>query len=372
MIDKRSYCKLPTYIIIVVFLGTLFVPSVSAAFRYLQEGMTAPSIEGMDLIRNEKVSSEKLSKENLVIITFWASWSQRSIKLLADLKKIALEFEDKPLRIIAINVDDQKVTPAGKMKIEKLVLEMDLPFPVIIDNNLDIFYSFGVIAVPSTAILDTKGVLRFTPPGYSLTTRDLISDSIRVLLGMEVGSNTELITGYTPDNVASRYYHLAIQLANQHMYERALSNLDMSIKKDSLFSAPHNLRGQILLALDSVESALDEFELAVTLDTNSVAAWAGWGTATRLLDSLDLALARLAEALKRDPYYTPALLDLSLCISESGDNEEALDSLTKAREANMRDPYIHYYIGRVYEQSGDISKAAESYRTALEIIFPDL
>jgi len=287
------------------------------------------------------------------------------------LKSFANEHEDLAVKIIAVNVNNQKISPEEKKLILDKISELDLPFPVILDDNLNIFYEFGVIAVPSTAILDTTGVLRYAPSGYSLTTKDLIIDSVEVLLGLKKPTITTLVReGYRPKNKSSRYFRLALQLANKKMYERALSNLELSQKADSMFSAPHNLRGQIYLEMDSASTAIKEFEIALQLDSSSIAAMAGLGRAYFKDGQVDAAYETLAKLHAKDDTYTPALLDLALCMSEKEQFSDAIDSLKKAIELNPKDPTVYYYMGKVYKKLNQPSRAAESFRTALELLYP--
>lgn len=358
-------------ILSIVFNMMPFAPRVTAAFRYLQEGMTAPGVKGLDVSTGAEISSEILIRENVVIIAFWATWSNRSIELLNDIKDFINNHPDMPVKVIAVNVENQKISPEERKSVIDKISELDLPFPVIIDSDLSIFYEFGVIAVPSTAILDTSGVLRFAPSGYSLNTRDLIVDSVEVLLGIKQPSAiTAVKKGYQPANKASRYYGLALQLFNKGMYERALSNLEMAQQADTMFSAPHNLRGQIYLELDSAATAIKEFEIAIQLDSMSVAARAGMGRALLLSGQIEKAFDSLSKLHAFDDTYTPALLDLALVMIEQQKFSEAADSLKKALELNPRDPLIHYYLGKAYQQSGQHDKAVDSYKTALQIIFP--
>ena len=47
----------------------------------------------------------------------------------------------------------------------------------------------------------------------------------------------------------------------------------------------------------------------------------------------------------------------------------ARTSLNKALELNIRSPQIHYYLGQMHLKINDTTKATQSYRTALEILF---
>ncbi|MEE9553580.1 MAG: tetratricopeptide repeat protein [candidate division Zixibacteria bacterium] len=364
--------KIISLICVLIIIGNIFfVPSGTAAFKYLQEGMTAPSIKGNDIITGNKISSEEYLKDNVVVITFWATWSSRSLQQLADLKTLAEKYRELPLKIMAVNVENQFISPVLKDKINQTAAEMELPFPVLIDKGLESFNSFGVIAVPSTAVLDTSGILRYAPSGYSLTTKDHIVDTIEVLLGLKKPSaESVLVDGYIPDSKASRYYNLALQLANQRMWSRALSNLDQAQQADSNFSAPYNLRGQILLETSKPEQAISEFETAVAMDSSSIAARAGLGRALLKNDQLESAFDILSEVLAVDSTYTPAVLDLAICLSEKNDIEKALSLLLDARELNPMYPDVHYYLGAVYLKAGRKADALDSFRSALEILYP--
>lgn len=357
-----------------VWLGVavVVVPTVTAAFKHFREGMIAPKVSGKNILDNTSVSTEKLVAENkVVVVVFWASWSERSVEELLYMKGIVSRWPDQPLRVVAVNVEGQTMSAPKRQEIVDLVTELQLPFPVIIDKELEIFYKFGVIAVPSTAIVDSKGVLRSGPAGYSLTTRDLISDSIEALLGLGSSEEVAVIhTGYEPTDRAMRYYNLALNLFRQRMYERTLSNLDLAIADDSGFSAAHSLRGETFLMLNQSQEAAHEFGLAVTLDSSSVAAWTGWGKALMAQDDFDGAFVRISAALELDNSYTPAFLFLAFLLAKQGNSEAALDSLAKARDLNQRDPDTYYYLGRVYMLANDTAKAAVAYEKALEILYP--
>ncbi len=358
---------------VILVIAVLFVPSVTAAFRYLHEGMKLPSFDSKDIITGESVSSEKiLHDNNMLIVVFWSTWSQRSIDELNTLKQISLMYPDDNFKIIAVNVESQKISPKLKEKIINFTQELDLPFPVIIDNNLEIFYQFGVIAVPSTAISDTTGIMRFDPAGFSLTTKDLIIDSIDVLLGKKDISDTTLILkkGYIPNLKASRYFNLALNLRIRKVYERALANIEISIENDSLFPVPYSLKGEIYSLLGDNDKALLNYKKAVELDSTFVAAWSGLGETYLKKQQIDSALTALNQAIALDNYFAPAILSLALCNSKQGETEKALENLKTVLELNQRDPKPYYYLGLIYLNGTDTTQALKSFTDALKILFP--
>lgn len=359
----------PNIIAITVMALVLFNGSASAAFKHVDEGMKFPELTGNDVITGDKVSSSDLVADGAeaVVVVFWATWSARSIELLSDMKKLAAEHEGRPFQVLAVNVEGQRISAVARKEIDKTLAELDLPFPTLLDPDLDFFKSFGVIAVPSTAVLDNKHVLRAGPSGYSFVVRDAIADSVEVLLGLKTATSTEaLVRGYQPKSRALSYFNMAVQLTNKGHFERALKNVDRATAADTLFSTPHSLRGQILLELARIEEAELAFAKAVELDSTSVVAWSGWGSALLQLDHLIEAEATLENALNLDPTYTPTLLSLARCRLRQGDNLAAEAHLMAALELNSRDPKVLYNLGSFYHISERNAEALTAYRTALE------
>lgn len=356
-----------------VLMGLIFLVTVpaAAAFRHLTEGMDAPLFDGKDITSGRKVEFEKLIKSNLVIVVFWSTWSPRSLQELSDLKAVLAKYQGHPIKVVAINVDAPKLTPGSRALIEKTVSDLELPFDVIIDDGLKIFYSYGVIAVPSTAVVDTSGAIRYGPSGYSLATRDIIVDSIEMFLGLSQPDTViTFFRRYRPTPRATRYYNMAVNLQQRGMYERALSSLDSAQVADTNFAAVHSLRGQILLHLDKVAEAATAFESAIQLDSASVPTWAGWGRALLKSGQIEAAKEKLNKSLAIEDTYTPALMDLGLCWAETDSLDYAITNLEKALELNLMDPQIHYYLGRLYRQAGDQTRTLQSFMKALSIHYP--
>lgn len=357
------------FVIATVF-WMLALGSASAAFKFIQEGMTPPNFNGKDLRTGEKVDWRPGSSgegSEVMIIVFWATWSPRSMEVLTDMKELSERYGEQGFKVIAVNVDGQKTSPMGMKEIAEKTAELDLPFPVVVDEGLKTFYAYGVIAVPSLALVDGSGHLRYSPSGYSFSIRDRIVDSTEVLLGLKTVEDLgPLVQGYRPQPKASRYYNLGRRLANQELYERALANLDQAVEEDASFSSPHNLKGQIQLAMGHWAEAEANFTKAVELDSTLVAAWAGWGRSLLRQDRIAEAVEKLHVAHDLDEGYTPALVDLAKCRTLEGNLDEAWTHYEAALELNPGDPELLLGIGRFLRDKGDIPGALEVYRRAIE------
>jgi len=173
------------FFLVFVFLSTIFFSAASAAFRNLQEGMTVPEVKGRDILNGESVSwkpGDGGAKPGVTLIVFWATWSPRSLELLGELKGMTEKYKDYNFNIIAINVDGRGSDPMTLQRVTSKAEQIAPPFPMIFDEQLKLFNSYGVIAVPSVAAVDGSGVLRYGPAGYSNTVKDRLIDSTEVLL----------------------------------------------------------------------------------------------------------------------------------------------------------------------------------------------
>ncbi len=357
-------------ILVMVFLSAMVLGTASAAFKFIQEGMTPPEFKGKDLLTGDEVVWKPGSGDEgseVVLIVFWATWSPRSMDLLRDLKEMSEEYREHAFRVIAVNVDGQKPTPMMMKEISSKWVELDLPFPIIVDEGLKTFYAYGVIAVPSVALVDGAGHLRYGPSGYSYIIRDQIVDSTEVLLGLrEAGAIATLAPVYRPNPKASRYYHLGRRLASQQLYERALGNLDKAVEEDTGFSSPYSLKGQIQLSLGEWDKAEQNFARSVELDSTSVAAMAGWGRSLLRQEKIGEAAEKLTAALELDDTYTPALVDLAECRTIEGKLDEAWTLYEAARELNPRNPELLFHLGRFLRNKGETASAVTVYKTAIE------
>ncbi len=346
--------------------------NASAAFKYTAVGMDAHDFSGEDIISGNSISISDLYRDNLVIVVFWATWSPRSLAQLRDMNELKAKYADYPIEVVAINVDGQKTTPAVRSKIDRAIEDLGLQIPVIIDEGLEIFYKYGVVAVPSTAVIDTAGIVRYDPCGYGMMIQDVLVDSVKVFLGLAESKQTHIFAaGYQPQKKSSRYYNLALRLNQTGMHDRALENLELAHQADTLFPGPLALRGEILRFQGKLEASQEAFARAAELDSSLTTTWAGWGRTLLRNQQIEQAREKLSRALELEETYTPALIDLGLCQAHLDSIEPAIESLLQAAELNHGNPMIHYYLGQVYRRAGREGEAAQAFLRALSIIYPE-
>jgi len=360
------------HVIVVVLVTVVLTTDVSGAFKYLSEGMPAPSFEGREVRTGEEIHSSSFlgTEGRILIVAFWATWSERSLELLEDLAEIDRDERYSRVDILGINVERSRLSDSERKLIAGAVTERDLPFPVIIDEGLTVFAEYGVVAVPSTAILDDTGALMYGPAGYSYSIRDRIADSVQTWLGLREPSKFTARPRHVPTNEASRQYNLAKSLLARGFPERSLPHLENALIADPEFAAVEVLRGEAFMAMNDVEASRQACERAAALDESLVIAWAGLGRALESGGDDAGAEAALSRAIALDDAYTPALVDLARIRLRAGALDQAMALLSSARDLAPNDPELNFLLGEVRRSQGLVGEALEAYRTSLEAMFP--
>ena len=97
-----------------------------------------------------------------VLLDFWALWCVPCLKELPELEKIWNRYRQQGLTLIAINED----SPSDQSKVRPYVKRKRFRFPVVVDEDKDLWYQFKVTSLPSVFLLDSKGRTVYSHTGY--------------------------------------------------------------------------------------------------------------------------------------------------------------------------------------------------------------
>ncbi|HEY3490722.1 MAG TPA: TlpA disulfide reductase family protein [Candidatus Deferrimicrobiaceae bacterium] len=134
--------------------------------------VTLPTLEG------ESVSLHSF-RGKIVMLAFWASWCPRCMDELTYLQGISKTSPD--IVVVGINQESQNISRAHKERIKRSLKEGKIDFTVLVDENLDAWRTFCINALPTSIILDKKGVVRFAEPNYYWATQDKIAEIIQAI-----------------------------------------------------------------------------------------------------------------------------------------------------------------------------------------------
>jgi thiol-disulfide isomerase/thioredoxin len=105
-------------------------------------------------------------KGKVLFINFWASWCGPCQLELPELNRLASGYKGKKVKVLVINVDQERGDA------EKLLAKLGLQAPafeVIWDNHAKAVNAYNIDAMPSSFVIDPRGIIRFVHSGFHMT-----------------------------------------------------------------------------------------------------------------------------------------------------------------------------------------------------------
>ena len=112
-------------------------------------GKPAPAIE-LDLLAGGKFRLDDC-KGKVVVLDFWASWCGPCLQAMPQVDKVAREFSEQGVTLIAINLEE---TPD---KIKNALMRLGLETAVALDTNGRVAERYGAFDIPQTVIIGRDG-----------------------------------------------------------------------------------------------------------------------------------------------------------------------------------------------------------------------
>ena len=112
----------------------------------------------------------------VVYVDFWASWCGPCKKSLPELNKMYAEYKALGFEVIAINLDENPED--AKSFLNKYPVD----YTVLKDSTGKIAEKFDVQAMPSSVLVDKKGVIRVNHKGYKNGDIDKLKKAVKLLL----------------------------------------------------------------------------------------------------------------------------------------------------------------------------------------------
>lgn len=99
---------------------------------------------------------------SVVLLDVWATWCEPCRDALPLYEQLAKEYGNRGLKVYALNVDeDARAIPA-------FLAEAKVTLPILMDANAQVAEkTLGVKMMPTTFLVDRKGVVRFVHEGFA-------------------------------------------------------------------------------------------------------------------------------------------------------------------------------------------------------------
>ena len=123
-----------------------------------QEGFLAPDFTLQDLAGRSYTLSDL--KGQVVLVNIWATWCGPCKREIPSLVRLYQSRRDKGLEILAVSVDR-----TSSARVASFAERFQMNFPVLLNPRGDVANKYWARSIPSTFLVDKKGVIRWKVVG---------------------------------------------------------------------------------------------------------------------------------------------------------------------------------------------------------------
>lgn len=98
----------------------------------------------------------------VVILDFWATWCAPCRVEIPHFVELQKQYGDKGLTVIGVSLDEQ-----GPEIVKKFVKQLGVSYPIVIGNEKVAEAYGGIIAIPTTFVIDRQGRIVSQHMGYN-------------------------------------------------------------------------------------------------------------------------------------------------------------------------------------------------------------
>lgn len=149
---------------------------VNAGSMAAEEQLKGPATDFT--LKNKAGGNLRLAdyRGKVVMMNFWASWCGPCRKELPLLNNLYTQYKDLDFVILGVNVDSDSSLA------DKLLKDIKVDFPILLDPKSDVSSQYKVEAMPSSFFIDRNGNLRFLHRGFEDGTEKTYEAHIRALI----------------------------------------------------------------------------------------------------------------------------------------------------------------------------------------------
>jgi tetratricopeptide (TPR) repeat protein len=161
------------------------------------------------------------------------------------------------------------------------------------------------------------------------------------------------------------YYDVAEQYYGSGSYDSAYVNYEKASKEDAADAKPFIGMGNAAFDMSRLDSAVSAYDRALSINPDNSEVLYKKGLALYYQKKYEQAAQTLTNLFQKDPTYFDALLKLGDVYYDQKRYDEALKYYDQAYANGVRNNWICYVSGYLYEVKGNTRKAISLYKEAL-------
>lgn len=140
------------------FLRVLYAFLLGATASFCCANDAAPDF----VLKSTQGSNLRLSEHRgeVILLNFWASWCGPCRQEMPLLNALQERYSKLGFNVVGVNVDKDSALA------NKLLKDIPVSFPVLLDDTGAISASYNVSSMPTTIIIDRDGNMRYLHKGY--------------------------------------------------------------------------------------------------------------------------------------------------------------------------------------------------------------
>jgi len=120
------------------------------------------------------------NRGKVVVLLFWDTQCSLCKREMIDLKSLQDAHGSEKLVVAAVCTDPENID-----EVRSIVKELGIDYPVLLDRGADVSRKYGVVAFPTTVVIDKAGYISLAGQGYSA----VIVRRVEVKVAGALGSN---------------------------------------------------------------------------------------------------------------------------------------------------------------------------------------
>lgn len=173
MTSDRIVRTISSYVSVLLLTASALTATTSSA---IEVGASAPDFTLENIEPNQAAITLSELSGKTVYVDFWASWCAPCLRSMPLINTLYGKYRDQGFEVIAINVDDP--IEDGEAFLE----DNPVDYLVALDTDNTVLTDYGVIGMPTSYLIDPKGIVRMVHMGFKEKDIEIIEHELLSIL----------------------------------------------------------------------------------------------------------------------------------------------------------------------------------------------